>query len=1020
MKKFVLLFVAIIATSVMVNAQSINSINDPFFDNVSYVGAFGADDWTEGWANFDPQNTDYPATNQVIAAGNITTNTQWSSSNSPVTGAAVWTNPRLQDPFFDKVNFVGAFGTSDWTEGWANFDPQNTNYPATTATVNATNITTNTTWTSNNTYLLNGWVYVKDGATLTIEAGTIIRGDKNNQGALIVERGGKLIAQGTADAPIVFTSNQAPGFRNKGDWGGVIVLGKAIINVPGGEATIEGGVGAQFGGTNDNDNSGILSFVRIEYPGVAFSPNNEINGLTMGGVGAGTQIDHIQVSYCGDDAYEWFGGKVNAKYLVTLGTFDDDFDTDFGYTGMIQFAVALRNPSIANDEGSRTFESDNDGSGSSNTPITRPIFANVSSFGPADTPGYNTNYNFAMYIRRNSACSIYNSLFTSAPKGLRINDASQNQATNNNLQIENTYMAGMVTNFNTTFDETYFNAPSRNNQLFGASSDLSLADPFNLTAPDFRPAIKTYLLNGWVYVKDGATLTIDAGTIIRGDKNNKGALIIERGGKLVAEGTKDEPIVFTSNQAPGFRNAGDWGGVIVLGKAIINVPGGEATIEGGVGSTFGGNDDNDNSGVLKYVRIEYPGIAFSPNNEINGLTMGGVGDGTEIDYIQVSYCGDDAFEWFGGFVNAKHLIAYSVFDDDFDTDFGYRGMVQYAVALRNPAIANDEGSRHFESDNDGDGSSNTPITQPIFSNVSGFGPANTPGYNTNFNYSIYIRKNSACNIYNSLFTAGTKGLRINDASQQQATNGVLKIENTIMGCMATSFYNTTFDETYFTAEARNNQAVEDCGELMLMDPYNLTSPEFTPQDNSPILFNSYWTNVVSGVVSYDNASSTPLEGVTVNILNQGGDLVTTTTTNAAGEFEFKMLDGIYVLTADGQGLPWGGVNIIDGLQIRQSLVGQVTFSNLQGTAANVDQNTVVNILDYVTLRQEIAGLNPPAWNIADYVFETPVINVSGNDIEQNFKGLCGGDVNGSFNPASPEPFRIIPLSETVNSSNISE
>lgn len=1012
--------VAIIATSFMVDAQSVNTIDDPFFDKVSYVGAFGEEDWTEGWANFDPQNTAYPATNQIIAAGNITTDTEWSSSNSPVNNRADWTNPRLADPFFEKVNFVGAFGTNDWTEGWANFDPQNTNYPATTATINAGNITTNITWTANNVYLLNGWVYVKDGATLTIEAGTIIRGDKNNQGALIVERGGKLIAQGTADAPIVFTSNQPAGFRDKGDWGGVIVLGKAIINVPGGEATIEGGVGSTFGGSDDADNSGVLSHLRIEYPGVAFSPNNEINGLTMGGVGTGTQIDHIQVSYSGDDAYEWFGGKVNAKYLIALGTFDDDFDTDFGYTGMLQFLVSLRHPQIANDEGSRTFESDNDGDGSNNTPITRPLFANVSAFGPADTPGYNENYNFSIYIRRNSACSIYNSIFTSAPKGLRINDASQTQATNNNLQIENTFLAGMTTNFHTTFDQNYFNNVSRNNETYATSAELSLAAPFNLTNPDFRPATKTYLLNGWVYVKDGATLTIDPGTIIRGDKNNQGALIVERGGMLIAEGTKDEPIVFTSNQPAGARNAGDWGGVIVLGKAIINVPGGEATIEGGVGSVFGGIDDNDNSGILKYIRIEYPGIAFSPNNEINGLTMGGVGDGTVIDYIQVSYCGDDAFEWFGGFVNAKHLIAFSVFDDDFDTDFGYRGMVQYAVGLRNPAIANDEGSRHFESDNDGDGSSNTPITQPIFSNVSGFGPSGTSGYNENFNYDIYIRRNSACNIYNSLFTAGRTGLRINDASQQQATNGNLKIENTIMGCMANSFYNTTFDETYFTAEERNNQAVGDCGDLMLQDPYNLSNPEFLPQEDSPVLFASNWTNVVSGVVMYGNNASTPLPGVMVSIRNQGGDLVTTTTTNASGEYEFRVLDGIYTLTGNGSGLTWGGVNIIDGLRIRQKLVGQTTFTALQEAAANVDQNTVVNILDYVTLRQKIAGLNPPAWKIPNYVFEIPVITVSGGNITKNFKGLCGGDVDGSYNPAQPEEFRIIPLNEKVDPSLLNE
>ena len=115
--------------------------------------------------------------------------------------------------------------------------------------------------------------------------------------------------------------------------------------------------------------------------------------------------------------------------------------------------------------------------------------------------------------------------------------------------------------------------------------------------------------------------------------------------------------------------------------------------------------------VMKYVRIEYPGIAYSPNNEINGLTFGGVGRGTTIDYIQVSYSGDDSYEWFGGTVNCKHLIAYRGWDDDFDTDFGYQGKLQFLVGLRDPEVADQSGSNGFESDNDGSGS--TKFTKNI-------------------------------------------------------------------------------------------------------------------------------------------------------------------------------------------------------------------------------------------------------------------------------------------------------------------
>ncbi|HUM47131.1 MAG TPA: hypothetical protein PLD84_09390, partial [Chitinophagales bacterium] len=166
-------------------------------------------------------------------------------------------------------------------------------------------ISANTTWTKNNIYLLSGFVYVNNGATLTIEPGTLVKGDKFSKGAVIISRGARLMADGTAAEPIVFTSNGPIGFRTDGDWGGIILLGKANINQAGGEAIIEGGVddgqgnGTYGGGASpdDNDNSGVLRYVRIEFPGIAFAPNNEINGLTCGGVGRGTTLEHIQVSY---------------------------------------------------------------------------------------------------------------------------------------------------------------------------------------------------------------------------------------------------------------------------------------------------------------------------------------------------------------------------------------------------------------------------------------------------------------------------------------------------------------------------------------------------------------------------------------------------------------------------------------------------------------------------------------------------------------------------------------------------
>ncbi|XZF14007.1 T9SS type A sorting domain-containing protein [Chitinophagaceae bacterium MMS25-I14] len=395
-------------------------------------------------------------------------------------------------------------------------------------------ISTNTHWTNNQQYLLKGYVYVTAGATLTIDSGCIIKGDKATKGALIVERGAKLMAIGTATAPIVFTSNQPAGSRSYGDWGGIILCGKAPNNWNGGQAQVEGGPRSLYGGTDPHDNSGQMSYVRIEFPGIAFSPNNEVNGLTFCSVGDATQIDHIQVSYSGDDSYEWFGGTVNTKNLIAFRTWDDDFDTDNGYNGKNQFMISLRDPNIADQSGSKAFESDSYQNGTATglsgdtSQITKPVFSNCTVIGPLLSPtttSYDPQYVSAAHIRRGSAISILNSIIAGYPAGVLIDESAASfgstsaNIANGILQFRNNIICGIP---NSSFQKevmyvkdgarsltstaanadtvtgnpfnpfagpfTWLNNGAYGNKVYANEQNgVRLQSPFSLTAPDFRP-----------------------------------------------------------------------------------------------------------------------------------------------------------------------------------------------------------------------------------------------------------------------------------------------------------------------------------------------------------------------------------------------------------------------------------------------------------------------------------------------------------------------------------------------------
>lgn len=331
------------------------------------------------------------------------------------------------------------------------------------------------------TYILKGWVYIADGAELTIEPGTIIKGDKQTKAALIAERGGKLIAQGTATEPIVFTSEEAKGNRRPGDWGGIILCGKAKNNKS--EIQIEGGPRTKHGGNDDADNSGVLSYVRIEFAGYPFQTDQEINGLTLGSVGSGTKIDHVQVSYSNDDSYEWFGGTVNCKYLIAYKGWDDDFDTDNGFSGKVQFGLSVRDSKLADVSQSNSFESDNNADGSNSEPHTSAVFSNMTFIGPkavdasfVNDASYITGGSYypnngsslgkfqsAMHIRRDSHLNCFNSVVVGWPIGLILDNEkgdTQGAATAGNLKLENIWMANVDavgTDFNKIYVDGLYN-----------------------------------------------------------------------------------------------------------------------------------------------------------------------------------------------------------------------------------------------------------------------------------------------------------------------------------------------------------------------------------------------------------------------------------------------------------------------------------------------------------------------------------------------------------------------------------
>lgn len=391
-------------------------------------------------------------------------------------------------------------------------------------TLNSSSISGNVVLTRTTTYLMKGFNYIENGGSITIPAGTVIKGDFETKGTLIIKRGAQIFASGTADCPIVFTSEKPAGQRNTGDWGGIIILGRAAINTATGvdSAEIEGfgaGLGPVYGGQPvvNNDNSGVFRYVRLEFPGVNLTgvSGNEINGLTMGGVGSGTTIEYVQVSYSGDDSFEWFGGRVNPKYLIAYKGLDDDWDCDNGFQGKIQYGLSVRDKDIADVSSSNGFEIDNNVNSPSNTnnPRTRPFFSNMTVVGPFETTGTVVNPLFQRggHLRRNMQACIYNSIIMGWRVGIRFDGSGViNDANGGTVQLRTNIFSGNVTLADQTGGTitpdpvTFIN---NFNTSYAANTSVQLTNPFNIYPDPSGNNITNWIPAGGSPALSGADFT---------------------------------------------------------------------------------------------------------------------------------------------------------------------------------------------------------------------------------------------------------------------------------------------------------------------------------------------------------------------------------------------------------------------------------------------------------------------------------------------------------------------------------
>jgi len=801
----------------------------------------------------------------------------------------------------------------------------------------------NITLSNDTVWALEGAVFVgndnADSVNLVIEPGTIIFG-RSGSDYLVVSRGSDIEAVGTADEPIIMTSfNDVIGDEVKaGQWGGVIILGNAPSTKCPQDGTdcslqVEGvESGAVFGGNDSTDDSGTLNYVVVKYAGFEIAPDNELNGITFGGVGSGTTIDYLQIHANADDGVEFFGGSVNAKHLVLTAIQDDSVDWDNGYKGKLQY-VYIEHAADGSDA-NRGIEGDGDGGDGLN--FSLPQLANITIVGndfdtaDADSEG--------VLLRDQTGAHIMNMLITGAAGmgeclEMDTDDTVQGNLTDGDITISNSVIA-CAEAFNSPDGavdlESWFTAEQLNNQLVAyadrsniglnidgtltsqstlltAGGDPAAVDGFfdtntfvgavGTSANDWRKGwafgfgggevgVVTsvsgcpsgtitiamvdgvtntcqvsgritanltltegnhYALSGAVFVgddnADSATLTVEPGVVVYGSSGND-YLVVSRGSKIEANGTAASPITFTSKQhvsggvVDGLANgvAGQWGGLVILGKGNSTKCPQDSSecslqVEGvQEGAVFGGTDDTDNSGTLRYVRVMHGGFEIAPDNELNGITFGAVGSGTTVEYLQIHKNADDGVEFFGGAVNAKYLVLTGIQDDSVDWDNGFKGNMQFVLVKH--ADDNSDANRGIEGD--GDGGDGMAFSNPTVANMTIIG--NTFDTAESDSEGILLRDQTNAQLYNFVVTGPvgmgecfeadlSDGDTTLEANMDGTNTPQLVFASSVLACGENIKNSGNFDQqAWFTAQTSTSTAADQSAVLNGIFTIDATTP----------------------------------------------------------------------------------------------------------------------------------------------------------------------------------------------------